>query len=1131
MPEQKKKIPKLPPKKINPPPSTTNKQTTTPKKPTAAPSKPSTSTPKSSNTPSRSTVDQPKKDASKTQPTTSNAASSSSKDPKPPQVPSKTSTPAAKSSNAAPERKSSLAPRKSSTATAKPAEPPAPSPARRPSTQPRKASIPAATATDDVPDRKSSLAPRKELTGAAKEADDSPPSAAPRKESTPAAKTTDTAQKSKPAKLSSKKADDRSPAQSPARRPSAATRTTSTPAKDPVDPNQKPKPPKLGPKKPNGDPSNASPSRRPSLPARNSSKSAAKTATGRTKGKDAKDARDEDSEDTRAHKVAEEEKDLKSFLSESERADLTLLIASISETMRKTIETNFDAAATLKDLGQEGQSEEERLANIDFDPGTVDVSQYDKENKARVEREKELATPKVKELKKNALQWFDEWREVVIQRVGEAVNSKETTTKQKAKASTQGSKTTTTPITEGRPVQKIDTGAKQGEYKPPKLEQLFPRIQTPLTKLPMQKRTLVLHSILLILLSLEHYNAASRVLLLYLTSSMKLGLNYLRDDEETTAKGLLEAAKQIQADQELLKRTSEESENSRKWKIRLAQIAGAAVVGLSGGMAAPMMAAGVGSVMTGLGLGATAAAGYLGTVAGSTYVVGSLFGAYGGRMTGEMMQNISAEVQDFAFLPVHGERKEHDESIEAATDTRRLRVIIAISGWLLEKEEVVTPWRVLTPTAEVFALRFELEALMNLGQSIDTMVSSAAYGYAQSAMIQRTVFAEMMSAMWPMAIVKVARVVDNPFSLAKTRADKAGKVLADLLINRAQGERPVTLVGYSLGARVIWSCLTSLAERKAFGLVESAVLIGSPIPSDVATWRVMRTAVSGRLINVYSANDYILAFLYRTSSIQYGVAGLMPVSGLLGVENVDVSETVNGHLKYRYLVGSILQKIGFEDLDKKEVAKEAKAFEKILEEEKKQTLVKQAGEVYDKASGKGLGKELYNKYGKRAGLDGKEPSDKVKNISDADAEKQATAMEKEVEAKTQKGLMQWAVEQLYISRPSVPSTGDVKDAAANPQGAVSDTTKTANKTADAATKSLLQRAKEATYLSRSGGVEGQVAPNDKISQAQSTAAAGPPTGYLATAAGYIPTSYIPGFGAAGSGTEAANDIATFEENR
>ena len=229
-------------------------------------------------------------------------------------------------------------------------------------------------------------------------------------------------------------------------------------------------------------------------------------------------------------------------------------------------------------------------------------------------------------------------------------------------------------------------------------------------------------------------------------------------------------------------------------------------------------------------------------------------------------------------------------------------------------------------------------------------------------------------------------------------------------------------------------------------------------------------------------------------------------------------------------MGNILQKIGFEDLDKDEIDKEAKAFQKIMEEEKKQTYIKQAGDVYEKASGKGLGKELYNKYGKRIGLDGKvaakdkEPSDKVKNISDADADKQVTAMEKEIEAKTRKGLMQWAVEQLYLSRPSIPTSGDVKDAAANPQGAIADANKTANKTADAATKSLLQRAKEATYLSRSGGVEGQVAANDKVAQAQSTAQSAAPTGYLATAAGYIPTSYIPGFGSASKGTEAAGDV-------
>lgn len=300
-----------------------------------------------------------------------------------------------------------------------------------------------------------------------------------------------------------------------------------------------------------------------------------------------KGTKDED-DGSPAHKVAEKERDLKSFLSESQRADLTLLIASIAEHMRKTIEHNFDASATLKDLGQEDVSEEDRIANMDFDPGTVDVSEYDKERKAREEREKELATPKVKEMKKTALQWFDEWREVVIQRVGEAVNSKETASEQQMEASSQH-KTTTIPKTGGRPIQKIDNSAKSGQYKPPKLEELFPRVQTPLTKLPISKRRLVLHSILLILLSLEHYNAASRVLLLYITSSLKLGINYLREDEERTAKGLLEVAKQVTADEAALKRASEDSEYSRKWKIRLATVAGAAVVGLSGGMAAPMV--------------------------------------------------------------------------------------------------------------------------------------------------------------------------------------------------------------------------------------------------------------------------------------------------------------------------------------------------------------------------------------------------------------------------------------------------------------------------------------------------------------------------------------------------------------
>lgn len=815
----------------------------------------------------------------------------------------------------------------------------------------------------------------------------------------------------------------------------------------------------------------------------------------------------------------EEKRDLKSFLSESQCADLTILIVNITSQMRRSIEKTFEATSGLKLIGQE-DSGEDNFANLDYDPATVDVSEYDKERKIRDEQEKELSSTGMKDMKKESLNWFDEWREVVVQRVGEVVNSKEMASQQKAGANSGGNLVEPQSVSKQQQVQKINASAKSGGDSTLKLEDLFPRVKTPLTKLSMAKRALLLHSILLLLLSLEHYTAPSRVLLLYLTSSLKIGLKTLRDDEEKTAQGLLEAAKQMSADDEAGKRL-EASKQSRKWKVRLASAAGAAIIGYTGGLAAPMVAAGVGTVMGELGLGATAAAGYLGSVAGSSAVVGSLFGAYGARMTGEVMSNISAGVQDFAFLPVHGQRKEHEDSVDAATDTRRLRVIIAISGWLLEKEEVVTPWRVLKPSAEVFALRFELEALMNLGQSFDTMISSAAYGYAQSALAKRTVFSELMSAMWPMALVKVSRVVDNPFSVAKTRADKAGEVLADALINRAQGERPVTLIGYSLGARVIWACLTSLARRKAFGLVESAVLMGSPVASDISTWRAMRTAVSGRLVNVYSDKDYLLAFLYRTSSLQYGVAGLMPISGLAGIENVDVSENISGHLRYRYLVGSILQKIKFEDVDKDEVAKEAEAYKAMIEEEKKHTYVKQAKENAG---------SLYDQYGQRLGLPKEGRRFLEKGLSDADADKQATDMEKEVKQKTEKGLMQWAVEQLYISRPSNPPTSDVKDEANDHESVDTKSAETGTKTSDAATKSLYQRAKEATYLYRSGGAEGEDAAKDKMSQAQSDAAPAGSSSYLATAAGYIPTGYIPGFRSAGTASDG-KDSSTDEAQK
>lgn len=130
--------------------------------------------------------------------------------------------------------------------------------------------------------------------------------------------------------------------------------------------------------------------------------------------------------------------------------------------------------------------------------------------------------------------------------------------------------------------------------------------------------------------------------------------------------------------------------------------------------------------------------------------------------------------------------------------------------------------------------------------------------------MHRTVLATLQGALWPIFLLSSASNLDNPFSLARNRSEKAGRILADALINKVQGERPVTLVGYSLGARVIYACLRGLADRKAFGLVENVVLIGAPIPSNTVHWQMMRTVVSGKLFNGMYENMLFSHFIPRT---------------------------------------------------------------------------------------------------------------------------------------------------------------------------------------------------------------------------------------------------------------------------
>ncbi len=251
----------------------------------------------------------------------------------------------------------------------------------------------------------------------------------------------------------------------------------------------------------------------------------------------------------------------------------------------------------------------------------------------------------------------------------------------------------------------------------------------------------------------------------------------------------------------------------------------------------------------------------------------------------------------------------------------------------------------------------------------------------------------------PVVLTKLAYLIDNPWAVSLDRATMAGLILADSLIDRNLGTRPVTLVGYSLGSRVIFSCLQELAKKGAFGLVQNVYLFGSPLVVKKDEYLRARTVVSGRFVNGYNRNDWILGYLFRlTNGGIRRVAGLAAVEDIPGLENMDVSEFVSGHMDYRTAMPRLLRECGWlvesdefteiEDPDpdnyqerQRELISEIEEARRELEKEgkatkggafgffrRKKALEKQEWEVYEDAKGGGKSGKTEDKEGNNHGV-------------------------------------------------------------------------------------------------------------------------------------------------------------------
>ncbi|EME79626.1 uncharacterized protein MYCFIDRAFT_123897, partial [Pseudocercospora fijiensis CIRAD86] len=412
-------------------------------------------------------------------------------------------------------------------------------------------------------------------------------------------------------------------------------------------------------------------------------------------------------------------------------------------------------------------------------------------------------------------------------------------------------------------------------------------------------RWTVLCDLFLLLIADSTYDARSRTLLEKVGAALSVGWQEVCRFEKRVTDALEmqeQAEKENWNEEEHLEARKKAAKRKRLMVMGLCTVGGGLVIGLSSGLLAPVIGAGLAAGFTAVGVTGTGT--FLGG-AGAAALIGTGGTLIGGRIGQTTSSRRTAAVSTFEYKPLF--------------NNKRVNLIVTVAGWMTGAvDDVRLPFSTVDPImGDIYSVNWEPEMLQSTGQTIQILGTEALTQTIQQ-ILGATVLATLMAGLQaPIILAKISYLIDNPWTTACSRGDAAGLILADSIIDRNLGLRPITLVGFSLGSRVIFACLRELSRRGATGLVQNVYMFGSPVVVKKDEWIKARSVVSGRFVNGYATNDWILGYLFRATQ-----GGILRVSGLAsvdieGIENVNVTDEVPGHMAYRGMMPTLLDKVGW----------------------------------------------------------------------------------------------------------------------------------------------------------------------------------------------------------------------------
>ena len=417
--------------------------------------------------------------------------------------------------------------------------------------------------------------------------------------------------------------------------------------------------------------------------------------------------------------------------------------------------------------------------------------------------------------------------------------------------------------------------------------------------LELDLRWTVLCDLFLLLIADSTYDSRSRALLEHVGGALSVDWQEVCRFEKRVTDALEmqeQADKENWNEEEHLETRAKASKKKRMMVMGLCTVGGGLVIGLSAGLLAPVIGAGLAAGFTTIGVAGTST--FLGGT-GAAALIGTAGTMTGGIIGVRASKRRTGAVQTFEYRPLF--------------NNKRPNLVVTVAGWMTGNvDDVRLPFSTVDPImGDIYSIHWEPEMLKSTGQTIQILATEALTQTIQQILGSTILTALMAGLTLPLILTKLSYLIDNPWAVSLARADAAGLILADSIIDRNLGMRPITLVGFSLGSRVIFSALKELAARGGIGLVQNVYMFGSPIVAKKDEYLRARTVVSGRFVNGFATNDWILGYLFRATS-----GGIMRVSGLAsvdvpGIENKDVTSLVPGHMAYRGMMPKLLQEVGW----------------------------------------------------------------------------------------------------------------------------------------------------------------------------------------------------------------------------